>query len=76
MSYMNLATWDRIFRVAVGCGMLYAGWAGLVPGIWGVAFRLFAWVPLVTGLAGWCPVYALLGTSTRKHRSAPPDRRA
>lgn len=49
--------------------MLTAGWTGLVAGVWGIALEIFGWVPLVTGLIGWCPVYALLGISTRKNRA-------
>lgn len=50
--------------------MLYAGWSGLAGGLWGVTLKIFAWYPLVTGLIGWCPVYAMLGASTRKAESA------
>jgi hypothetical protein len=66
MGFMNVATWDRIVRVAGGGIMLAAGWTELVPGVWGIALKVFAWVPLVTGLTGWCPFYALLGCSTRR----------
>jgi hypothetical protein len=72
--FANLATWDRVLRIVVGGAMLVAGWAGMVPGVWGIALRVFAWVPLATALLGWCPVYALLGISTRSQRSAPRDR--
>lgn len=66
MSFANEATWDRALRILLGLLMLYAGWSGLVTGVWGVALKIFAWVPLVTGLLGWCPFYAILGVSTRK----------
>jgi hypothetical protein len=68
---MNLATWERLLRVAVGVLMLVAGWAARVPGVWDVALKIFGWVPLITGLSGWCPVYAMLGISTRKVRFTP-----
>jgi hypothetical protein len=73
MSFQNLAAWDRAVRVAVGSLMLIAGWAGWVPGVWDVALLIFGWVPLATGLIGWCPVYAMLGFSTRKRSAAPRD---
>jgi hypothetical protein len=64
--FQNLAPWDRWLRIALGIAMLWAGMAGWVPGLAGVAVRLFSWWPLVTGLLGWCPVYALAGFGTRR----------
>ena len=69
MRYANLSALDRSIRIAAGLLMLAAGWAGPATGVWKIALQIFGWVPLVTGLIGWCPVYALLGLSTRKHPS-------
>ena len=63
-SFMNEADWDRILRVLLGVGLLYLGWAGVVGGALGLVFKLVGFVPLVTGLVGWCPAYALFGFST------------
>lgn len=55
----NEGTLDRILRVIVGLGLLAMvfvgpqtawGWIGLVP--------------LLTGLVGYCPLYAVLGLKT------------
>jgi len=73
-SFTNLAVWDRVLRIVVGVIMLVAGWSGQTAGVWRVALETFGWVPLTTGLVGWCPFYALLGISTRKRSSAPRDR--
>jgi hypothetical protein len=43
-----------------------------VGGLWGIALKIFAWVPLVTGFLGWCPIYAILGISSR--RTSPSHR--
>jgi hypothetical protein len=72
MRYANLSTLDRSIRIVLGVLMLAAGWGGLATGVWRIGLQVFGWVPLVTGLIGWCPVYALLGISTRK----PPDGRS
>jgi Protein of unknown function (DUF2892) len=64
----NLATWDRALRVVAGLAMLLLGWSDLVDGVWAIALVVFAWVPLLTGLAGWCPFYAILGISSLKRR--------
>ncbi len=66
MSFVNMSNLDRTIRVIVGLFMLGAAWTGLVPGIWKPALEIFGWVPLATGVIGWCPVYALLGIRTRK----------
>ena len=66
MSYRNLSTLDRSIRVVLGLLMLSAGWTGLADGVWKIALEVFGWVPLATGLIGWCPIYALLGLSTRR----------
>ncbi|PHQ68335.1 MAG: hypothetical protein COB93_10490 [Sneathiella sp.] len=60
----NVGISDRIIRVVLGLGLLamalfaselsysWIGWVGVVP--------------LVTGLAGKCPLYGLLGLNTCK----------
>jgi Protein of unknown function (DUF2892) len=64
----NLSTPDRLIRILLGGLMLAAGWGGLAEGVGRIALQVFGWVPLVTGLIGWCPIYALLGISTAKSR--------
>ena len=59
MKYINEANWDRIVRVLLGIVLLYLGWAGVVTGGWGVFLKIIGFVPLLTGLVGWCPLYAL-----------------
>ncbi len=63
----NVGTIDRILRIAVGLALVaaailldhpyaWAGWIGVIP--------------IVTGFAGFCPAYRLLGLSTcplRRH---------
>lgn len=62
----NQAPWDRALRIAVGLGLLAVGWTGAVGGLLAVACKLFGWVPLVTGLVGWDPLYAMLGAGTAR----------
>jgi len=55
----NEGTVDRALRALVGLGLIGATLGGAI-GAWG-------WVgivPLITSLAGWCPLYALLGIRT------------
>ncbi|HEV2855210.1 MAG TPA: DUF2892 domain-containing protein [Thermoanaerobaculia bacterium] len=73
MLYRNLSTADRLIRIVLGVLMLAAGWGGLTVGLWKVALEVFGWVPLATGLLGWCPIYALLGISTFKPGTRAPQ---
>jgi hypothetical protein len=65
---LNLSSLERGLRILLGLAMLLAGWTGLATGIWKIALEVFGWVPLVTGLVGWCPFYSLLGINTRRGR--------
>jgi hypothetical protein len=59
----NVGQTERLIRIVVGLGLLYLAVTGqYTPWTWlGVA-------PLLTGLIGWCPPYALLGINTCKAR--------
>ena len=65
MFTLNEANWDRIARVALGLLLLYLGWAGVVTGGWGLFLKIIGFVPLLTGLVGWCPLYAMFKLSTK-----------
>jgi hypothetical protein len=64
MPIRNQAQWDRGLRIAVGALMLIAGIWGGIEGLAGASLRIFGWLPLATGLIGWCPLYAFFGWST------------
>lgn len=59
MNFINEAAWDRIARVALGIVLLALGWGGAVDGTVGTIFKYLGFVPLATGLVGWCPLYAI-----------------
>jgi len=60
MTFVNEASWDRIARIVLGIVLLVLGWGGAVGGGLGTVFKFLGFVPLATGLVGWCPIYALL----------------
>jgi hypothetical protein len=66
MSFVNEAGWDRIARVVLGIVLLYLGWAGVISGGWGIFLKVIGFVPLLTGLIGWCPLYSLFKIRTNK----------
>lgn len=55
----NEGTMDRVIRVILGLGLLSIVFVGPKT-LWG----LVGLVPLLTGLAGRCPLYTLLGIKT------------
>lgn len=59
----NEGTVDRVLRVAVGLGLLVWFFLDQGAGGWHYA-KLIGIVPLLTGLVGTCPLYALMGVST------------
>ena len=59
MSFINEAGWDRIIRIVLGIALLYLGWGGVVAGGLGLFLKVIGFVPLLTGIVGWCPLYAL-----------------
>jgi hypothetical protein len=65
MIQVNEAGWDRIARIVLGIVLLALGWGGVVAGFWGTALQWLGFVPLLTGLLGWCPLYALLRFRTK-----------
>jgi hypothetical protein len=66
MFKVNEANWDRIARVVLGIILLVLGWGGIVTGGWGVFLKIIGFVPLLTGLLGYCPIYGLLKFGTKK----------
>lgn len=70
MKFMNEAAWDRIGRIVLGVVLLTLGWGGVVGGALGTIFKFLGFVPLVTGLLGWCPIYAVLGFRTNRETAA------
>ncbi len=66
MSFVNEAYWDRILRVVLGLAILYLGWSGIIGGTLGTLLKFIGFVPLFTGLIGWCPMYSLLKFRTNQ----------
>jgi hypothetical protein len=64
MQITNQALWDRLLRLAIGLAMIYVGWLGSPVGLLGAAMRVFGPIPVITGLLGWDPLYAILGICT------------
>jgi Protein of unknown function (DUF2892) len=59
---MNVGSADRAARIVLGIALLSLFFVLDGNTRW---FGLIGLVPLLTALAGWCPVYRLLGIKTR-----------
>ena len=77
MTFINEGLWDRLIRIIAGIALEYAAWIIWVPasvmsptGTIGIVFLVTGAIALVTGLVGWCPVYAFFDFSTNKRVGA------
>jgi len=57
---------DRIIRVIAGIVLLALYFLGTVTGVLGIVFIVVGAILLLTGLVGFCPLYALLKFRTNK----------
>ena len=55
----NIHNIERLVRIIIGVGLTALAFVGPAN-----HWYLLGLIPLVTGLIGWCPPYALLGIST------------
>jgi len=53
---------DRVMRIVVGVILIAAGF--YLQGTWGIVLGVVGLIPLLTGLIGWCPLYALFKIDT------------
>lgn len=65
----NEASWDRISRVVLGAALIIGGLVA-VGGAGGYIMAAIGLIPLITGLMGWCPIYAIFRTGTHKDEPA------
>jgi len=61
----NVGLIDRVVRFILVLGFLVFGLLNISTGLWWVGF--IGIVPLVTGLAGYCPLWHVFGVNTAKH---------
>ena len=69
MKFINEAGWDRIARIILGAVLLYLGFA-VVDGGFGTFLQIFGFVPLLTGVVGWCPAYSIFNFRTNSTTAA------
>ena len=62
----NESSLDRIIRVIVGIVLLALYFTGTVTGGLGIVLIVLGAVALITGVVGFCPLWALLKINTKK----------
>ncbi len=62
----NLSTADRIVRAVAGLVIAFFLLNGTITGTVGIILAVVALVLLGTGAISFCPLYAMLGITTRK----------
>ena len=60
----NIGNVERIVRVVIGLGILSLAFVGPRS-----PWAYLGLAPVVTGLVGWCPPYALFGVGTARRGS-------
>ncbi len=59
---INEGILDRIIRAVLGIVLIYLGFFGN----WHFIFGIIGLIPLITGIVGFCPLYALFKISTKQ----------
>ncbi len=63
---INESALDRGIRIVIGLALLALGFGGYVTGTAGMVLKVLGFVPLLTGLVGFCPLYTLLRVNTNR----------
>jgi hypothetical protein len=64
MFTQNVGSVDRVLRVVLGLALIIVGFF-VLGSTAGIVIGVIGFIPLLTGLAGWCPLYLLFHVSTR-----------
>jgi len=62
--HKNVGSADRVIRILLALAIGAVIFAKIVSGVLAIVLGIFAVVFLITGLIGWCGLYALLGINT------------
>jgi hypothetical protein len=63
---LNMGAWDRIIRILITLVIVILLVAGVLEGTLAVVLGIIAIIFFVTSVLGFCPLYVIFGTSTKK----------
>jgi hypothetical protein len=66
MNFANESGIDRIIRAVLGILLIALAASSVVAGALGIVFWVVGIVALLTGIVGFCPLYALLKIRTKQ----------
>jgi Inner membrane protein YgaP-like, transmembrane domain len=69
MFHYNEGTADRVLRVIIGAALYALAIAGIPAAPWLYVSLAIGTILVLTGLVGFCPLYAILRLSTKSARS-------
>jgi hypothetical protein len=61
----NMHMIDRIVRIIIALVILYFYFWGSLTGLAAIILLIIAAALLITGISGYCPIYHILGMSTK-----------
>ena len=68
----NMSTLDKIFRITVAVVIAVFFFLGMLKGVAMLVLGVLAVLLFLTGVVGFCPVYAVFSTGTKKACAAEP----
>ena len=67
---LNMGLVDRLLRILIAAGIGYFYYMGKIDGPVGTGLLVLAVIFALTSIVGFCPLYRLVGLSTRKSRTS------
>jgi hypothetical protein len=64
---LNMGKVDRIIRILLALVVGYLYYAKMITGTLSAVLMLIAFIFLITGIVGNCPLYSLFGIKTSRH---------
>jgi hypothetical protein len=68
----NMSPLDRILRIIVAVAIAVFFFLGMITGVAAVVLGVLAVILFLTSVIGFCPVYAVFSTGTKKSCEAVP----
>lgn len=62
----NISNTDKLIRISLAIVLVILFFTGVVPGVLGYVFLALAAILILTSIISFCPIYAVLGFSTKK----------
>lgn len=64
----NMGTIDRVIRIVIAVAIAAIYFSGNISGTVAIVLGVIAVIFLLTSLIGFCPIYKVVGLSTRKEK--------